>query len=120
MGICLDLGVLLSVRYSVGIYLQEDAPLDMRMDQREIFYSDIVNGYELIDIPHYQGITGKTILRKTYKHIVRRKPIETTGELSEQKQPSGKSTHGGHPANGLPNIRELNHGWILRKIQSIQ
>ena len=120
-GIVLDLGV---SSYQLdtasrGFTYREDAPLDMRMDQRkEETAADIVNGYSEMELFHIIRDYGEDNFAKNIaKHIVKaraEKPIETTGELSEIIKAAipakGRAT-GGHPAKRtFQAIRiELNH-----------
>ena len=107
-GIYLDLGV---SSYQLdtaerGFTYREDAPLDMRMDQRNAeTAADIVNGYsemELYRIIRYYG--EDRFAKNIAKHIVRarqEKPLETTGELIEVIKaaiPAKVRATGGHPA----------------------
>ena len=107
-GICLDLGVSsfqLDTRER-GFTYREDAPLDMRMDQRETkTAADMVNGLSEMELYRLIRDYGEEKFAKNIaRHIVRRrqeKPIETTGELTDiikaaipAKFRSGK----GHPA----------------------
>ena len=101
-----------------GIYL-EDAPLDMRMDQRNpTTAADIVNGYSEMELFHIIRDYGEDNFAKNIaKHIVKaraEKPVETTGELSEIIKaaiPAKVRATGGHPAKRtFQAIRiELNH-----------
>ena len=93
-GILLDLGV---SSYQLdqaerGFSYREDAPLDMRMDQRQELYR-VIRDY------------GEDKFAKNIaKHIVaarKEKPVETTGELAElikQAIPMKMRAVGGHPA----------------------
>ncbi len=107
-GIVLDLGV---SSYQLdtkerGFSYMSDAPLDMRMDQREQrTASDIVNEaseHELYRIIHDYG--EERFAQNIAKHIVERrkeKRIETTGELVEiikASIPMKFRKTGGHPA----------------------
>ncbi len=107
-GIVLDLGV---SSYQLdtperGFSYREDAPLDMRMDQRSsITARDIVNGYsreELFRIIRDYG--EDKFAANIAKHIVikrEQKPIETTGELVEIIKgaiPMKIQKNMGHPA----------------------
>lgn len=107
-GICLDLGVSsfqLDTRER-GFTYREDAPLDMRMDQRQTkTAADMVNGLSEMELYRLIRDYGEEKFAKNIaRHIVRRrqeKPIETTGELTDiikaaipAKFRSGK----GHPA----------------------
>ncbi len=90
-GIYLDLGV---SSYQLdtasrGFTYREDAPLDMRMDQRNpTTAADIVNAYSEMELlPHHPGLRRGQFCKEHCKaHCKRReqeKPIETTGELTE-------------------------------------
>ena len=120
-GIVLDLGV---SSYQLdtperGFSYKEDAPLDMRMDQRSSMTAkDIVNGYskdELFRIIRDYG--EDKFAANIAKHIVmyrENKPIETTGELVEIIKgaiPMKIRKMSGHPAKQtFQAIRiELNH-----------
>ena len=120
-GILLDLGV---SSYQLdtpvrGFSYKEDAPLDMRMDDRQGKTArDIVNGYseqELYRIIRDYGEDG--FAKNIAKHIVRmrsERPIETTYELVEAIKaaiPMKVRKNTGHPAKKtFQAIRiELNH-----------
>lgn len=120
-GIYLDLGV---SSYQLdtaerGFTYREDAPLDMRMDQRKAeTAADIVNGYGEMELYRIIRDYGEEKFAKNIaKHIVRareEKPIETTGELIELIKaaiPMKMRAVGGHPAKKtFQAIRiELNH-----------
>ena len=107
-GIILDLGV---SSYQLdtadrGFSYMQDAPLDMRMDQRaKRKAGDIVNGYsehELFRIIRDYG--EERFAQIIAKHIVaerERKRIETTGELASiirASIPKKVQATGGHPA----------------------
>ncbi len=108
-GIYLDLGV---SSYQLDIpergftYREEDAPLDMRMDQRnDQTAADIINTYSEFDLYRIIRDYGEDKFAKNIaKHIVRErqiKPIETTGELSEIIKgaiPAKVRAVGGHPS----------------------
>lgn len=107
-GIMLDLGV---SSYQLdtaerGFSYREDAPLDMRMDRRqEMTARDIVNSYSEMDLYRVIRDYGEDKFAKNIaKHIVRergRRPIETTGELTEIVRgaiPMKYQKKGGHPA----------------------
>lgn len=107
-GILLDLGV---SSYQLdtaerGFTYREDAPLDMRMDQRQNKTArDIVNGYSEAELYRVIRDYGEDKFAKNIaKHIVsarEKKPIETTGELSEiikRAIPAKVRMNGGHPA----------------------
>lgn len=107
-GIYLDLGV---SSYQLdtaerGFTYREDAPLDMRMDQRnEETAREIVNTYDEWRLYRVIRDYGEDRFAKNIaKHIVRarqEKPIETTGELIEIIKaaiPARVRAAGGHPA----------------------
>ena len=107
-GIILDLGV---SSYQLdtaerGFTYNVDAPLDMRMDQRQqITAKDIVNTYSEFDLYRIIRDYGEDKFAKNIaKHIVARrteKPIETTFELNDVIKaaiPMKCRINGGHPA----------------------
>ena len=107
-GILLDLGV---SSYQLdngerGFSYREDAPLDMRMDQRqEKCARDIVNEYSEMELYRMIRDYGEDRFAKNIaKHIVQaraKKPIETTFELSDIIRgaiPAKVRATGGHPA----------------------
>lgn len=107
-GIVLDLGV---SSYQLdeaerGFSYREDAPLDMRMDQRQDrTASDIVNTYSETELFHIIRDYGEDKFAKNIaKHICmarEEKPITTTGELTEvikRAIPMKVRAVGGHPA----------------------
>ena len=121
-GIYLDLGVSsyqLDTAERGFTYREEDAPLDMRMDQRNTqTAADIVNTYSESDLYRIIRDYGEDKFAKNIaKHIVRareEKPFETTGELIEVIKaaiPMKVRATGGHPAKRtFQAIRiELNH-----------
>jgi 16S rRNA (cytosine1402-N4)-methyltransferase len=121
-GIYLDLGVSsyqLDVPERGFTYREEDAPLDMRMDQRNPqTAADIVNQYSEFDLYRIIRDYGEDKFAKNIaKHIVKAreiKPIETTGELNEIIKgaiPAKIRAVGGHPSKRTYQaIRiELNH-----------
>ena len=83
-----------------------DAPLDMRMDQRQTQTAgDIVNGYEEKELYRIIRDYGEDKFAKNIaKHIVAArqvKPITTTGELTEiirESIPMKMQVKSGHPA----------------------
>ena len=120
-GILLDLGV---SSYQLdneerGFTYRVDAPLDMRMDQRQTQTAgDIVNGYEEKELYRIIRDYGEDKFAKNIaKHIVAArqvKPITTTGELTEiirESIPMKMQVKSGHPAKRtFQAIRiELNH-----------
>ncbi|HIX60611.1 MAG TPA: 16S rRNA (cytosine(1402)-N(4))-methyltransferase RsmH [Candidatus Blautia gallistercoris] len=107
-GILLDLGV---SSYQLdqaerGFSYREDAPLDMRMDQRQERTAwNIVNEYGESELYRVIRDYGEDKFAKNIaKHIVaarKEKPVETTGELAElikQAIPMKMRAVGGHPA----------------------
>lgn len=107
-GILLDLGV---SSYQLdneerGFTYRVDAPLDMRMDQRQTrTAADIINGYEEKELYRIIRDYGEDKFAKNIaKHIVaarQEKPIQTTGELTEiirRAIPMKIQAAGGHPA----------------------
>lgn len=120
-GIYLDLGV---SSYQLdtasrGFTYREDAPLDMRMDQRNpMTAADIINTYSEMELFRIIRDYGEDHFAKNIaKHIVRARedhPIQTTGELTELIKaaiPAKVRAAGGHPAKRtFQAIRiELNH-----------
>lgn len=108
-GIILDLGVssyqlddpCRGFTYRVG-----DAPLDMRMDQRQTFTAkELVNTYSEIDLYRIIRDYGEDKFAKNIaKHVAaarKEKEIETAGELAEivkRAIPAKVRMHRGHPA----------------------
>ena len=108
-GIVLDLGVSsfqLDTPERGFTYRDENAPLDMRMDDRQsLTAKNIVNGYSEMDLYRIIRDYGEDKFAKNIaKHIVQeraKKPIETTGELTEiirASIPMKVQVTGGHPA----------------------
>lgn len=108
-GIYLDLGVSsyqLDTADRGFTYREDNAPLDMRMDQRNTETAkDIVNNYTESELFHIIRDYGEDRFAKNIaKHIVRarqEKEIETTGELIEIIKaaiPAKVRATGGHPA----------------------
>lgn len=107
-GIVLDLGV---SSYQLdtadrGFSYRVDAPLDMRMDQRQTKTArDIVNDYSEMELYRVIRDYGEDKFAKNIaKHIVRERKIhsiETTGQLNEvirQAIPMKIQKTGGHPS----------------------
>ena len=106
-GILLDLGV---SSYQLdtddrGFSYKSDAPLDMRMDQRQrITAREIVNGYEERELFRIIRDYGEEkFAQNIAKHIVlerAKKPIETTYELNEIIKASipARMRQDGHPS----------------------
>lgn len=107
-GIILDLGVSSYQLDTVdrGFTYREDAPLDMRMDQRQSMTAkDIVNEYSEMDLYRIIRDYGEDKFAKNIaKHIVSArnvKALETTGELINVIKaaiPMKFRAVGGHPA----------------------
>ena len=107
-GIMLDLGVSSYQLDTVerGFGYKNDAPLDMRMDQRQTLTAkDIVNGYSETELFRIIKDYGEDQFAKNIaKHIVRareEKHIETTFELNEIIKaaiPAKMRATGGHPS----------------------
>lgn len=108
-GVILDLGVSSYQLDDPGrgfTYRVEDAPLDMRMDQRQHFTAkDLLNTYSEMDLYQIIRDYGEDKFAKNIaKHIVaarEEKEIETTGELTEiikRAIPAKVRMNGGHPA----------------------
>ena len=121
-GIVLDLGVSsfqLDTPERGFTYRDTDAPLDMRMDDRQSLTArNIVNDYSEMDLYRIIRDYGEDKFAKNIaKHIVARrteKPIETTFELNDVIKaaiPMKCRINGGHPAKRtFQAIRiELNH-----------
>lgn len=121
-GILLDLGVSsfqLDTPERGFTYREEDAPLDMRMDQRQkLTAEDIVNDYSEKELFRIIRDYGEDRFAKNIaKHIVQerqKKRITTAGELNEiirRAIPMKIQVTGGHPAKRTYQaIRiELNH-----------
>ena len=120
-GIVLDLGV---SSYQLdtaerGFSYRADAPLDMRMDQRQkMTAGDIVNGYSEAELYRVIRDYGEDRFAKNIaKHIVAERakgPVETTGQLNEiirHAIPMKIQKTSGHPSKRtFQAIRiELNH-----------
>ena len=108
-GIVLDLGVSsfqLDTPERGFTYREADAPLDMRMDDRQTLTArDIVNDYSEMELYRIIRDYGEDKFAKNIaKHIVnerQKKPIETTGELTDiirASIPMKVQATGGHPA----------------------
>ena len=121
-GIVLDLGVSsfqLDTPERGFTYRDTDAPLDMRMDDRQSLTArNIVNDYSEMDLYRIIRDYGEDRFAKNIaKHIVREReihPIETTLQLAEIIRgaiPAKIRAEGGHPAKRtFQAIRiELNH-----------
>ena len=108
-GIVLDLGVSsfqLDTPERGFTYREPDAPLDMRMDDRQSLTArDIVNEYSEMELFRIIRDFGEDKFAKNIaKHIVAaraKKPIETAGELTDIIRaaiPMKVQVTGGHPA----------------------
>lgn len=108
-GIYLDLGVSsyqLDTPERGFTYREEDAPLDMRMDQRnEQTAEHIINTYSEFDLYRMIRDYGEDKFAKNIaKHIVKAReeaPIQTTGELNRiirEAIPAKVRAVGGHPS----------------------
>ena len=107
-GVILDLGV---SSYQLdeaerGFTYREDAPLDMRMDQRQTLSAkEVVNDYSEMELYHIIRDYGEERFAKNIaKHIVsarKKKHLHTTGELIHVIKaaiPAKARATGGHPA----------------------
>lgn len=107
-GVILDLGVSSYQLDEVerGFTYREDAPLDMRMDQRQTLSAkEVVNDYSEMELYHIIRDYGEERFAKNIaKHIVsarKEKQLETTGELIHVIKaaiPAKARATGGHPA----------------------
>ena len=107
-GVILDLGVSSYQldEASRGFTYREDAPLDMRMDQRQTLSAkEVVNEYNEMELYHIIRDYGEEKFAKNIaKHIVsarNQKALETTGELIHVIKaaiPAKVRAVGGHPA----------------------
>lgn len=86
-----------------GFSYRHDAPLDMRMDQREEWTAaDIVNGYDesrLAQVLRQHG--DERFATRIARAVVAARPIETTTQLAEivvAAIPAAARRTGGHPA----------------------
>lgn len=107
-GIVLDLGV---SSYQLdneerGFSYRYDAPLDMRMDRRQVLSAkEIINEYSEMELTRILRDYGEEKFAKNIaKHIVaarKDKPLETTEELNEMIKasiPAKMRVTGGHPS----------------------
>ncbi len=90
-------------RVERGFSYRHDAPLDMRMDQRESWTaSDIVNGYDEAQLARVLRRHGdERFATRIARAIVAARPIETTTRLAEvvvTAIPAAARRTGGHPA----------------------
>ncbi len=125
VGVLFDLGVSSPQldRAERGFSYWTDAPLDMRMDARqELTAAEVVNTYTEAELATVISELGEErFARRVAAEIVRRRPLETTGELADAIKtaiPAATRRKGGHPARRtfqairmevnreLPNLRE--------------
>jgi 16S rRNA (cytosine1402-N4)-methyltransferase len=90
-------------RVDRGFSYRGDAPLDMRMDQREPrTAADIVNGASVTELAELFAANGESrFAGRIAKAIIRQRPVSTTGELAEIVRdaiPAPARRTGGHPA----------------------
>jgi 16S rRNA (cytosine1402-N4)-methyltransferase len=105
VGILFDLGVSSPQldRADRGFTFREDAPLDMRMDDRQATTAaDIVNDYDEEDLERVIRDFGEErFARRIARRIVDRRPIMTTKELADavlSAIPAAARRKGRHPA----------------------
>ena len=106
VAICFKMFKVFSLRFGRGFSYREDAPLDMRMDNRqEVTAATVVNEYtesELFQVIRKYG--EDKFAKNIAKHIVQerqKEPVLTTGRLAEivdQSIPMKFKKQGGHPA----------------------
>ncbi|MGZ4678050.1 MAG: 16S rRNA (cytosine(1402)-N(4))-methyltransferase RsmH [Acidimicrobiia bacterium] len=125
VGVLFDLGVSSPQldRAERGFSYWTDAPLDMRMDIRqELTAAEVLNTYPEAELAGILAELGEErFARRIAAEIVRRRPLETTGDLVEAVKtaiPAPARRRGGHPARRtfqairmevnreLPNLRE--------------
>jgi 16S rRNA (cytosine1402-N4)-methyltransferase len=104
-GVLFDLGVSSPQldRTERGFSYRHEAPLDMRMDQREPWAaSDIVNGYDESQLAQALRRHGdERFAVRIARAIVAARPVETTTQLAEivvAAIPAAARRTGGHPA----------------------
>jgi 16S rRNA (cytosine1402-N4)-methyltransferase len=86
-----------------GFSYRAEAPLDMRMDRSQAFSArEVVNEYEETELARVIRQWGEErFARAIARRIVSRRPLQTTGELSEAVRdaiPAPARRRGGHPA----------------------
>ena len=125
VGVLFDLGVSSPQldRAERGFSYWSDAPLDMRMDARQdLTAAEVVNTYTEAELTTVIAELGEErFARRVAAEIVRRRPLETTGDLVDAIKagiPAAARRRGGHPARRtfqairmevnreLPNLRE--------------
>jgi 16S rRNA (cytosine1402-N4)-methyltransferase len=104
-GVLFDLGVSSPQldRAARGFSYRHDAPLDMRMDQRQVrTAADIVNGTDERELAGLLRAFGdERFARRIAAAVVAARPVETTGQLAEIVRdaiPAPARRTGGHPA----------------------
>ena len=104
-GVLFDLGVSSPQldRAARGFSYRHDAPLDMRMDQRQVrSAADVVNGTDEQELAGLIRAFGdERFARRIAKAIVAARPVETTTELADiirDAIPAPARRTGGHPA----------------------
>lgn len=104
-GVLFDLGVSSPQldRAARGFSYRHDAPLDMRMDQRQArTAADVVNETDEQELAGILRAFGdERFARRIAKAIVAARPVETTGQLAELVRdaiPAPARRTGGHPA----------------------
>jgi 16S rRNA (cytosine1402-N4)-methyltransferase len=104
-GVLFDLGVSSPQldRAARGFSYRHDAPLDMRMDQRQVqTAADIVNTTDERELAGLLRAFGdERFARRIARAVVAARPVETTGQLAEIVRdaiPAPARRTGGHPA----------------------
>ena len=104
-GVLFDLGVSSSQldRAERGFSFRHDAPLDMRMDQRQARSADdVVNGTDEHELAGLLRAFGdERYARRIARAIVSARPVATTGQLADLVRdaiPAPARRTGGHPA----------------------
>ena len=105
VGVLFDLGVSSPQldRAERGFSYWSDAPLDMRMDARQdLTAAEVVNTYTEAELATVIAELGEErFARRVAAEIVRRRPLETTGDLVDAIKagiPAAARRRGGHPA----------------------
>ena len=86
-----------------GFSYRNDSPLDMRMDQTQLWSAkDVVNGYDADQLARVlQQYGDERFAKRIAKAIVAARPIDSTAELAEvvtSAIPAAARRTGGHPA----------------------
>ena len=104
-GVLFDLGVSSPQldRAERGFSYRHDAPLDMRMDQRQqLSAATVVNDYPAEELARVLDQYGdERFSRRIAAAVVERRPVRTTGELADIVRdaiPAATRRKGGHPA----------------------